>query len=311
MPQRLIAMSHTPLLGKVPVAGEVTAELEEHFELLRAQVTEFNPSLVVLFAPDHYNGFFYDVMPPFCIGMAATAIGDFDSAQGELRVETSTAEQFARDVLLAGYDVTISRAMQIDHGAVQPLEILYGAIDAVPVIPVFVNGVAEPFAPMSRIRGFGEAVGTFFAERDERVLFLASGGLSHDPPVPQWETATDEARSLLLAGRNPTPEARAAREARVLATADSFSRGAATIQDLNPEWDRRFMAACRAGDRAAFDRYESEQMTKQAGHSSHEVRTWVAAFSALAVTSPGFEVTVDYYRPIREYIAGFGLMAAG
>ena len=34
------------------------------------------------FAPDHYNGFFYRLMPPFCIGYAAESIGDYDSQVG-------------------------------------------------------------------------------------------------------------------------------------------------------------------------------------------------------------------------------------
>lgn len=36
-------------------------------------------------------------------------------------------------------------------------------------------------AVCSDVRKFGAAVGAFFAERDERVLFLVSSGLSHDP----------------------------------------------------------------------------------------------------------------------------------
>ena len=31
----------------------------------------FTPDLVVVFGPDHFNGFFYELMPAFCIGTAA------------------------------------------------------------------------------------------------------------------------------------------------------------------------------------------------------------------------------------------------
>jgi 2,3-dihydroxyphenylpropionate 1,2-dioxygenase len=46
-----------------------------------------------------------------------------------------------------------------------------------------------------------------------------------------------------------------------------------------------------------------------AGHSAHEVRNWVAAYSALAA-SCDYRVTYEFYRPIKEYIAGFGISTA-
>ena len=69
------------------------------------------------------------------------------------------------------------------------------------------------------------------------------------------------------------------------------------------------MRACRDGDIAAFDAYDVDRMTEVAGNSSHEVRSWVTAFSALA-TVGDYAVDFEYYRPIREYIAGFGVMTA-
>ena len=171
--------------------------------------------------------------------------------------------------------------MGLDHGAVQPLEILYGAIDAVPVIPIFVNGVAAPFAPVRRVRTLGQAVGAWAAGRDERILFLGSGGLSHDPPVPQWATAPEPVRAALLDGRDPTPQARAAREQRVIDAAAEFAAGTSAIRALTPDWDRAFMRACREHDLTAFDAYSVPAMIRDAGNSAHEVRTWVAAYDAM------------------------------
>ncbi|MBF4163102.1 3-carboxyethylcatechol 2,3-dioxygenase [Nocardioides sp. CBS4Y-1] len=303
-------MSHTPLLGKVEVAADVTAELDAHVETLRAEIERFDPTVIVLFAPDHYNGFFYDIMPPFCIGTAARAIGDFGSAEGDLSVPAELAQSLAQGVMDAGFDTAISRGMEVDHGAVQPLELLFGGLSTRPVVPVFVNGVAVPLTPMERIRGFGAAVGRHLATTEERVLYLASGGLSHDPPVPQWADADDQARAFLLAGRHPTTQARAARESRVFATAEAFSQGAASIRDLNPTWDQAFLESLAAGDLATIGGYDPEEMTRVAGHSAHEVRTWLAAFGALQAAGGDYSVVTRYYRPIREYIAGFGILSA-
>jgi len=307
--QALVCMSHSPLLHHSHPAPEVVAAVDAAFDQARSFVREFDPDIVVNFGPDHYNGFFYDLMPPFCMGYRAHGAGDYDSFSGDLDVPV-LAEELAQFVIDRGIDFAISRSMEVDHGAVQPMEILYeGDAAARPVIPVFVNSVARPFVPMSRVRTFGTAVGEFFRDRDQRVLFLGSGGLSHDPPVPQYATATDDQRRFLTSGRNPSPEARAARQARTIETAHRFAAGEADIMDLNPEWDRAFLDVCRSGVVEGFDAYTADEMDAVAGHSSHEVRTWVAAYSALRACG-AYRMTYEFYRPIREYIAGFSVTTA-
>ncbi|MFF2347599.1 3-carboxyethylcatechol 2,3-dioxygenase [Pseudarthrobacter sp. NPDC058119] len=310
MTQALVCMSHSPLLEHANPDPEVKAQAEAAFDQARQFVSDFDPDLVINFGPDHYNGFFYDLMPPFCIGYEAYGTGDYDSFAGKLDVPTEIAEKLAQHVIDRDLDAAISRRMEVDHGAVQPMEILYrGEVTAKPVIPIFINSVAPPFSKVQRVRKFGEAVGDYFKNSDKKVLFIGSGGLSHDPPVPQIATATPEQRALLTNGRNPTPEARAARQARTIATAEAFARGEADIMDLNPEWDLAFLDVCRSGRVEGFDAYDPEEMNRVAGHSSHEVRTWVAAYSALRACGE-YEVTYEFYKPIKEYIAGFGITTA-
>lgn len=305
----LVCMSHSPLLEFAEPPAEVSAAVDSAFAHAREFVADFDPTLVVSFAPDHYNGFFYDLMPPFCIGYEALGVGDYGSTAGPLQVPSALAEELAQHVIDQDVDVAISRRMEIDHGAVQPLEVLFGGIDTIPTIPVFVNGVARPFTRMRRIRHLGAAVGSFLAGLDERVLVIGSGGLSHDPPVPQWATATDQQRAMLLDGRHPTAAARAARQQRVIDTAREFAAGRAPIRDLNPEWDQALLATLTSGDLASLDEMMPAQMAVDAGNSAHEVRTWVAAFSALAAAGE-YDVTSCFYRPIPELIAGFGVTTA-
>lgn len=309
MTQALLCMSHSPLLEHVNPPVEVKAAVEAALDQARQFVMDFNPDLVVNFGPDHYNGFFYDLMPPFCIGYEALGTGDYGSWDGPISVPTSISEELAQYVIDQDIDTAISRRMEVDHGAVQPMEIIYGRLDKTPLIPIFINSVARPFTKVSRVRKFGQAVGEYFKNSDKKILFLGSGGLSHDPPVPQIATATPEQRALLTNGRNPTPAARAARETRTIAAAEAFVRGEADIMELNPEWDRAFLDICKSGQVAKFDSYNPDDMDAAAGHSSHEVRTWIAAYSALSACGP-YEVTYEFYKPIKEYIAGFGVTTA-
>ncbi|HJD78692.1 MAG TPA: 3-carboxyethylcatechol 2,3-dioxygenase [Corynebacterium pollutisoli] len=304
----LLAMSHSPLLGINDPQPDIAVELEESFETARRTVAEYDPDLVLVFTPDHFNGFFYTLMPQFCVGYTAASLGDYKTTAGPLDVPEEVAEELAQFIIDEGVDVAISREMVIDHGGAQPVELMFGSLTAKPVIPIFVNGVARPFSPMERIRRLGESIGKWAAAQDKRILLIASGGLSHDPPLPRWAEATDAQKEFLLHG-HPDEADRAAREARVIA-AGKTSTVATGIIDINPEWDQQFMADCASADPRRFDHYSAAQMDSDAGHSSHEVRTWVAAFSALAAANGNYQVEYEFYRPIPEFVAGFGLMIA-
>lgn len=310
MKSAMLCMSHSPLLHHNPPSAEVQAELDERFAEVKKFVSDFDPDEIVVFWPDHFNGFFYELMPPSCIGYAGFGTGDYDSFDGRLNV-SDEAQDLAQFVLEKDVDVAISRNMEVDHGAVQPLEIVYdGDVNRKPIIPIYVNGVARPFTPVKRVRELGAAVGEYFRDSDKKILFVASGGLSHDPPLPRWDEATDEQKAMLLDRKGRTSETRAARESRVIETGKAFARGEATIMDINPEWDQSFMEVCKSKDPTKFDEYHYASMEEVAGHSVHEVRTWVAAVSALHAASPEYSIEIDYYRPIPEFIAGFGILAA-
>jgi 2,3-dihydroxyphenylpropionate 1,2-dioxygenase len=97
--------------------------------------------------------------------------------------------------------------MELDHAAAQPLRELFGApLAARPVIPVFINSAAAPLGPPRQARRLGAAIGRFFAGRDERVLLVGSGGLSHDPPVPALDTAPPAIAERLVSGRPLTAQ---------------------------------------------------------------------------------------------------------
>ncbi len=241
MSLRLECLSHTPLRGYCDPAPAVLQEVERAQKAARSRVEAFDPELVIVFAPDHYNGFFYELMPQFALGVEADAIGDFKSLAGPLRVPKQLALDAARDVLNSGVDLAVSYRMQVDHGCAQALEVLTGALDRYPVLPVFINSVAPPMAPCHRVRLLGEAMGAFALSTGKRVLVVGSGGISHEPPVPEMATAAPEVQERLIAGRNPSAADRAARQERTIAAGRSFAAGTSSLHELNPEWDQAFL----------------------------------------------------------------------
>jgi 2,3-dihydroxyphenylpropionate 1,2-dioxygenase len=309
MPLALCCMSHSPLLNLPGPAQDLLDDIDGALTQAREFVESFNPELVVIFAPDHYNGFFYRLMPSFCIGTDAQGVGDYGTHKGPLDVPEAIAVGCAKAVLSAGVDIAISASMDVDHGTVQPLEKMFGNAKARPVIPIFINSVATPLGPLHRCRALGTAVGSYLATLGKRVLIMGSGGLSHDPPVPTLATATPAVVERIVHGRPMTPEQRQARQTAVMEAARSFADGQSDLQALNPAFDQQFLEILDGGHLDALDNWSNSFIANEGGNSAHEIRTWVAAFAALAASGP-YQTGVRYYRPVPELIAGFAVRTA-
>jgi 2,3-dihydroxyphenylpropionate 1,2-dioxygenase len=302
-------MSHSPLLNLPGPSRDLLDDVEAAITQARDFVTDYDPELVVTFSPDHYNGFFYKVMPPFCIGMQAQGIGDYGTHLGPLGVPEDIAADCAKAILGSGLDIAVSASMDVDHGTVQPLEKLLGDARARPVIPIFINAIAVPLGPLHRCRALGAAVGSFLATLDKRVLVIGSGGLSHSPPVPTLDTADPAVRQRIVHGEPMTAEQRQARQNAVIDAAKSFAGGESDLQPLNPEWDQHFLEIVDAGRLDELDQWSNSFVLHEGGTSAHEIRTWVAAFAALQ-TVGAYRCTMRYYKPAAELIAGFAIRTA-
>jgi 2,3-dihydroxyphenylpropionate 1,2-dioxygenase len=248
-------------------------------------------------------------MPPFCIGTAAAGVGDYGTHEGPLNVPGDVAVECAESLWNNGVDVAISASMDVDHGTVQPLQALFGDIAGVPVLPMFINSVATPLGPIKRTRALGTAVGHFLATLDKRVLVVGSGGLSHDPPVPTLATAPPAALGRIVHGEPMTAEQRSARQTAVIAAAHDFAHGESPLRPLNPDWDHALLELLDTNRVAEVDNWSNSWIAAEAGNSAHEVRTWIAAFAALATQGP-YETKLRYYRPAPELIAGFAVRTA-
>src|SRR5437868_1207909 len=80
---------------------------------------EFAPDYIIQFAPDHFNGFFYDLMPSFCVGAGAVSLGDWGGGTGPLVVPEKTALELIDHVRAEDFDVAVSYRMPVDQGFVQ------------------------------------------------------------------------------------------------------------------------------------------------------------------------------------------------
>ena len=307
MTARVLFASHTPLKDYLSPGEEVERCVADALGKLRKTAAEFEPDLVVAIGPDHFNGFFYQAMPSFCIGMDAYSVGDWNTPEGPVLVERSIAEGVAQALLDNDVDVAISRRMDIDHGFTQLLVQLFEWSNMPPVVPIFVNCVGHPLPSIRRVIRFGAVLGEYFRGFNGKVLITASGGLSHDPPIPNLDTAPEPVRERLIAGGRWTQEERRKRQERVLSEAASQHSGQSQRVPLNPEWDQRFLSQLQSHNFRELEDLNDDAISKDAGCGGHEIRTWVMA-AACAHQLGVKQYELLYYEPIPEWIAGYGVM---
>jgi len=306
---RLLCLSHSPLMLVDELAPSDAAAASGFFGAVDQAadwIAAYDPELVVMFAPDHFNGFFYDLMPSFCIGTEATSTRDWLMPEKALKVPTAIAERCIDHVRSRGIDVAVSRRMKCDHGFTVSLTQLFGELDRPALLPVFVNCAAHPRPSFQRVRLLGEAIGEFAQSLGLRTLFIGSGGLSHDPPTPRPGTP-EPIPERMIDRHTPSLEELDRRQARVVQNAKALVTGDGPLLEPDREWDRVFLERILSQQFEQLDAYSDEDINKVAGFGGHEIRAWVAALAAMRATGP-FDSRLDYYRVVPEWITGMGVV---
>lgn len=300
----MIGMSHSPFATMMPPThaaapgGRFLADAARVAGAVAARA----PDALVVIGPDHFHANFYDVMPPFVLGVEeAEAFGDFGSRCGPLPIAADLAWSI-RDALDGdGFDLALSYALTVDHGIVQSYQMVCGSTD-IPLVPLVVNTAAPPLPGMARCLELGRALGAAIrrSARPDRVLIVASGGLSHwlpsnDPRDPSMPT---ERRNSMIYGRRDVRAFAAAREPRVRAMAGNPQA------PVNAAWDAWFLKQLAGADLDPVAGLGDDKLEEQAGTGGHEIRTWLiglaAADRSLVWTS---------YEPVPEWITGMGIGA--
>jgi 2,3-dihydroxyphenylpropionate 1,2-dioxygenase len=299
-----VGMSHSPFATMTPPqapsdpGGQFVADTER---LARA-VAKMAPDAVVVIGPDHFHANFYDVMPPFVLGVEeVVAFGDFGTRSGPLPVASELAWSIRDGLADDGFDLSLSYSLTVDHGVVQTYDMLTGG-SGVPVVALVMNTAAPPLPAMARCVRLGRALGDAIRASDfpGRVLVAASGGLSHWLPTndPRDPSLSGERRASVIHGRRDVHAVAAAREPRVRAM------GGDPNARVNADWDRWFLDRLAAGDLDAIAELGDEKLQHEAGSGAHEVRTWLAGLAAV-----GRPLAWTGYEPVPEWITGMGMGA--
>ncbi|WP_433365505.1 hypothetical protein [Streptosporangium sp. CA-115845] len=261
----------------LPERSEAGYEYRAAVEEAKRFIHEFGPDLVVMFAPDHMN-LLNQVRPPFTGILSGDTVPEFGIPRLELNVHP-IAQTLFQDLVTMDVDLAVGEKVSVDHGLGLTLLQLFGDPGSVPLVPIIVNAIGYPLFPVARARRVGEQVGRALQAYDEKVLFIGTGGLSHNPPFPA-----------------PAPGARRF-------TAEERAESLATALDyLDPAWDRELLAKMAVGDADCFSSLSQADIDARGG-GANEVRTWAAAWAAggsPAATFTGYEV-------VEPWITGMGV----
>ena len=303
MTTSLLCASHSPLLYCFAKQPDCWDELQTAFRIRQEAVVAFDPELVIAFGSDHFNGFFLNLMPSFCVGLTATAAGDIGGFAGKLDVPSDTATALVEHLRANDVDPATAAQMTVDHAFSQTLHVMCGGLSARPTVPVFINCINKPFVPFRRSRLLGEAIGRFAADSSKRVLLLASGGMSHHPrryypepgtgdaDVSAWQTSGGDDPDSLSAEQWLTKLEKMHHEG-----AEMIVRGERTAADmrLNEESDRRFLDVFLGARPHAFDEWNPDDLVERGGIGSMELHTWIAAAAAHRAAGGGHP-ELDFY----------------
>lgn len=318
MTTSLVCASHSPLLYCHAREPEDWEGLQQAFAARAQAVAEFDPELVIAFGSDHFNGFFLKTMPAFCIGLSAEAAGDIGGFAGPVNVPEGTAAACVERLRANDVDAAVSYRMTLDHAFSQTITIVLGSLVARPVIPIFINCITKPFVPFRRTRLLGEAIGRFALTLNRKVLFLASGGMSHHPTryYPEHGAGEPEVEAWKLSGGDDPGSLTPAQwldrlEVMHHEGAEMIARGERTAKDmrLNAQSDRRFLGLLTQNRLEEYDDWDQDQLVATGGIGSMELHTWIAATAAHRAAGGSIPVQ-DFYSVMPELGIAAGIVHA-
>ena len=153
------------------------------FARTRADLEAARPDLILMLTSDHFVNFFYDKMPAFCVSTADEAEGPHELSRDmpwyTVKLDGAFGSALLDHGLQQGFDLAAAGELKLDHSSLVPLHFMTPKMD-VPMVVVYVNGLATPIPVAPRAYELGRMIGRFVDQwpDDRRVAVIASGSFS-------------------------------------------------------------------------------------------------------------------------------------
>jgi aromatic ring-opening dioxygenase catalytic subunit (LigB family) len=286
-----LACSHAGLI--ISRKDRAPAAQSDHFyatfEALRREISALRPDAIVIVATDHMKAWtLAGGVPQYAVGVGPTAhgLGDGGVAPRDIAVHQEFAVTLLEGCVSQGADVAFAEDVRIDHSFVVPLTLL-DPDGTIPIVPVTQNCNVPPRPTFERSLAFGEQARKALDGVDGRIVFVATGGLSH------W--VGDDARREFMRRRPGTrlPDL-AAHPVELEETGP-----------INEKFDSAFLGAMQDARLPQFLReWTDERLEREAGNGAHELRNWASAYGFVG----GSPAAVLCYEPVDEWLTGVGVV---
>ena len=319
------SLSHAPGVLGWPDAPEPAMRkriADAHAECAR-RLDEAKPDLIIAFLDDHFENHFRNLMPTFAVGVAESHSGPADYMMEALKFEEKhvipsdpkIAEHLLRELIKIGFDPARMGEIEYGNNLMVPLKLLRPQYD-IPVVPIYINVFSPPLPSMARCFDLGAAVAKIVKALpgELRVAFLATGGLSHWPPV--WtEGAPEDDQFLQRMKRYQTEGKHVAKDDPELYSdlakyeIEMHAKMQWPLRHQHPlvnaAWDKEIIDAFGRGDVEYLRACTYEEVEEGGGHGGHEMLNWMAVMGAMG----GMPAHVIAYEAVMEWICGMGYIA--
>lgn len=164
------------------------------------RMEELKPDVVIGVANDHLLNSPMSAIPDFCVGIGDEWAGPAPWFRDWLNVpdykiggHRALGRALVRDSAKAGINHSFAEKLLFDDNWSVPLKFLFPRYD-VKFVPIHMNAIVPPVPSAEKCLEVGRQIARIVQAfpGDERVVLMATGGLSHDPGGPDYFTVHED-----------------------------------------------------------------------------------------------------------------------
>jgi aromatic ring-opening dioxygenase catalytic subunit (LigB family) len=155
------------------------------FARVKARLEALRPDAIVMVAGDHVEGFFLSGVPALAVYVGTECSGTFGHYRYTFPIHEPLARHVVEQGIERGFDLLYTQEAKLDYAFFIPLHFTMPA-PAVPIVPVHVNVYLPPQPTPGRCYAWGRTLGDILRARPERLVLMASGGMSHFPGTDRY-----------------------------------------------------------------------------------------------------------------------------
>jgi protocatechuate 4,5-dioxygenase beta chain/2,3-dihydroxyphenylpropionate 1,2-dioxygenase len=181
------ACAHTPQLLIRPPTEDRELVLRVHAALARVRdrLAALAPDAIAVIAGDHVEAFFLDAVPALAVYAGAECAGTFGPYRYRFPIHEPLARAVLEEGIERGFDLLYTQDARLDYAFYVPLHFTM-PVPPLPIVPLHVNVYLPPQPTPRRCYEWGRALGEILRARPERVVLMASGGMSHFPGTDRY-----------------------------------------------------------------------------------------------------------------------------